>query len=222
MKVSIKWTYDRPKKPGAVFTSDLLEGEDALSITEDLEKSGRLKQVSFTDEIGSEWTLKELKKLLQKAAEDPKNVIVYFDGGYEKSTKAAGLGAVIYYEIGKTKWRLRVNRSIDELTSNNEAEYAALFEAVTQLEELGVRHQKTIFRGDAQGVLMQLSGEWPCYDAVLARWLDRTEAALAKIGVKAVCETVGRGENKEAHKLAAQALAGESIHGKINLTEEGE
>ena len=222
MKVSINWTYARPKKPGAVFSSELLEAEDALSVTEDLEKSGRLRQVSFTDEIGTAWKLKELKKLIHKAAEEPKNVIVYFDGGYEKDTKLAGLGAAVYYEIGRMKWRLRANRSIDELDSNNEAEYAALFEAVKQLEELGVHHQKTIFRGDAQGVLMQLSGEWPCYDAVLAKWLDRTESALSRLGVQAVCEPVSRSENKEAHRLAAQAMAGESIFAKINLTEEGE
>ena len=110
--------------------------------------------------------------------DEPHNVTVFFDGGYHKQEARSGLGIAIYFEQNKKKWRIRKNALLEQLDSNNEAEYAALYEAVKQLEEMGVHHQSCIFRGDSLVVLNQLSGEWPCYEEPLNKWIDRIDAKL--------------------------------------------
>lgn len=218
MKVIMHWKYGAARKPNAVFTSEWMDAQDALTIIDDLEKAGRMKEVEVSDELGTTWSKKELKKLLAKVEEEPQEATVYFDGGYQKSSKMSGLGVVIYYRQGKEQWRVRVNRLLQELDTNNEAEYAAFYEAVTQLEELGVRHQSVTFKGDSQVVLNQLSGEWACFEEVLNQWLDRIERKLKQLGIIPVFEPIGRKENTEADKLATQALNGEEISSKFNLT----
>ncbi|CAH0347402.1 ribonuclease H family protein [Bacillus sp. CECT 9360] len=219
MKVIMRWTYGSPKKPAADFTSDWLDAPKALIITDDLEKAGRMKDVEFQDEIGTSWTKKELIKLLTEIKDDPSNVTVYFDGGYQKEDGLTGIGVVIYYTQGNQNWRIRMNAVLRELDSNNEAEYAAMFEAIRQLQELGVHHQSCIFRGDSQVVLNQLSGEWPCFEENLNRWLDRIEQKIGALGIKPIYEPIPRKENSEADKLATQALKGEEILSKLNLNE---
>ncbi|WP_143521191.1 reverse transcriptase-like protein, partial [Pseudomonas sp. 2995-1] len=87
----------------------------------------------------------------------------------------SGLGCVIYYEKNKKNYRLRKNQSVTELKSNNEAEYAALYMALTELENLGVHHLPIQIIGDSQVVLNQLSGEWACMEEELNRWADRVD-----------------------------------------------
>ncbi|MDQ0218010.1 reverse transcriptase-like protein [Peribacillus cavernae] len=219
MKVIMHWTYGSAKKPACDFTSDWLDAGIALIIADDLEKAGRMKTVEFKDEIGTSWTKKELKKLLVEIDEDPSNVTVYFDGGFQKEDGLTGIGVAIYYTQGKNHWRLRANALLAELDSNNEAEYAALFEAVKHLEELGVHHQSCRFKGDSQVVLKQLSGEWSCFEENLNRWLDRIEQKIGKLGIKPIYEPIPRKENSEADKLATQALKGEEILSKLNISE---
>jgi ribonuclease HI len=219
MKVIMQWTYGSTKKPDAVFTSDWIDAENGLIIAEDLEKTGRMKDVTFTDEVGTSWTKKELKKLLVKIEDDPSDVTVYFDGGYHKEDGLSGIGVAIYYTQGNKHWRLRMNALLGELGSNNESEYAALFEAVRQLEELGIHHQSCIFRGDSQVVLKQLSGEWPCFEENLNRWLDRIEEKMGNLAIKPIYEPIPRKENIEADKLATQALNGEEIASTLNVSE---
>lgn len=219
MKVIMRWTYGSHKNPAAEFTSDWLDASKALIIADDLEKAGRLKVVEFQDEIGTSWTKKELVKLLANIKDEPSDVIVYFDGGYQMEDGATGIGVVIYYTQVHQKWRLRMNAVRGELESNNEAEYAAMFEAVRQLEELGIHHQSCIIRGDSQVVLNQLSGEWPCFEESLNRWLDRIEQKIESLGIKPTYEPIPRKENSEADKLATQALKGEEIFSRLNLSE---
>ena len=76
--------------------------------------------------MGQSWNLKEMKKLMVEIEEDPHEVMIYFDGGFKQDTYQAGLGAVIYFRQGKKKYRIRANEKIDEMETNNEAEYAAL------------------------------------------------------------------------------------------------
>ncbi|RFU64088.1 hypothetical protein D0469_19255 [Peribacillus saganii] len=219
MNVMIQWTYSMAKRPEAVFTSEYMKAAAALLVLEDLEKTGRVKNVEFKDEIGTTWTKKELVKLLTEMKEEPQDIIVYFDGGYVKEDGMAGAGIVIYYTHGKDKRRIRMNRLLEELDSNNEAEYAAFYEGVIQLEVLGVHHQAVTFKGDSQVVLNQLSGDWPCFEDTLNAWLDRIEAKLKQLGIRPVYEPIPRKENQEADKLATQALKGEFISSTINLTQ---
>ena len=95
---------------------------------------------------------------------------------------------------------------MEQLSSNNEAEYAALAFLLTELEFLGVQHQSVTIKGDSLVVLNQLGGEWPCYEEELQRWLDKIEAKIKLLGIKPTFVSVSRKENKEADQLATKAL----------------
>ena len=40
--------------------------------------------------MGQTWNLKEMKKLVVELEEDPHDMMVYFDGGYNKETESSG------------------------------------------------------------------------------------------------------------------------------------
>lgn len=217
MKFKLEWIYKGKENKKAVFTSEWLDPETAILIGEELDRSGRAYNLRFHDEMLTTWTLKEMKKLTKETEDEPCEVTVYFDGGFNKETFEAGVGVVIYYRQGKKKYRLRANELYSGLDTNNEAEYAALYYALTLLEELGVRHLPCEIKGDAQGVLKQLEGEWPCYEEHLSRWLDRIEEKISQLKIKPVFIVLPRTENKEADKLARQALDGKKIRSKMQV-----
>lgn len=217
MNYKIEWTFKLNGKDKILFTSEYLSGELAIETGEELEKSGKVSDLVFFDEIGTSWTLKEVKKLHTEIEEDPHEVTLYFDGGFKKESNQAGLGAVIFFKQGKKKYRIRANEKIDEMETNNEAEYAALYFALSLLEELGVHHLPCEIKGDSQVVLKQLEGEWPCYEEALNRWLDRIEEKIKGLGIVPKYSAISRNDNKEADKLASQALLGKEIFAKTQL-----
>ncbi|MBN6189418.1 reverse transcriptase-like protein [Aneurinibacillus sp. BA2021] len=218
MKVSILWEYKAPRQKGsAAFSSQPMEAADALQLVKDIEKTGRVESLAFEDENGGLWTKKELEKLLTEIETEPHNIIVYFDGGYHKEYRVAGLGAVIYFEQTGKSYRIRKNEVAEAIASNNDAEYAAFWLALRELEALGAHHLPVVFRGDSQVVLNQLGGEWPVFEEGENRWIDRIEAKLQELGLKASYEPIGRAENKEADMLAGQALKGELISSRKQL-----
>lgn len=217
MKYKLEWEFKAKGIDKILFSSNFLDGDEALLAAEELEKTGRAGEISFEDEIGTSWTMKEMRKLLAEVEEEPHDLTVYFDGGFQKEDFKAGLGIVIYYKQGKKKYRLRTNQIFDDLETNNEAEYAALYYSLTVLEELGVKNMSCEFIGDSQGVLKQLQGEWPCYEDTLTRWLDRIENKIKELGLYPKYRPVGRNDNKEADKLAAQALRGKLINSKMQI-----
>lgn len=220
MKVRLEWNYQIPKsKKTYLLTTDFMSIQDILYMTRDIEKTGRVKQLQFFDQMESEWTKKELEKLLEKEAEEPQQIIAYFDGGYDKSTKTAGLGIVIYYEKDGQKFRIRKNERIEEIESNNEAEYAALWNVLLQLEELEVHHTELTINGDSLVVINQLTNEWPCYEEDLERWLERIEKKTKQLGYKVNYQSVTRKENREADQLASQALNEIFISSHSNLND---
>lgn len=217
MEIRIEWSYKTPKGTEAFFRSEELPAAHALLIAEDIQKTGRVKSLEFVDRFDSSWTLKELKAYLKGIETEPHNITVYFDGGFDKETGRAGLGCVIYYEQSGIAYRLRQNVEVAELSSNNEAEYAALHMSVQELERLKVHHLPIVFRGDSNVVANQMSGEWPVYENDLSRWADRIDRSLNKLGIQAEYELIPRKENAEADRLAAQALRGIEISGTMEL-----
>ena len=217
MKYKIEWNYKLKGKEVVSFRSDWLEAELALLLGEDIEKSGKGTDIYYYDEIGTSWKTKELKKLLAEIEEEPHDLIIFFDGGFNKDSNQAGIGVVIYYKQGKKKFRVRTNEIFDEIDNNNEAEYAAMYFAVNLLEEMDANHIACEFKGDSQVVLMQLKGEWPCYDDNLNRWLDKIEEKIKKLSIHASYTPITRSENKEADKLATQALEGKLINSKMQI-----
>lgn len=193
------------------FQSQQLTLDETISLIEDLELTRRIKSYEVTDEHDSSWTLKELKKFQQELSEEPHHIQIYFDGNYNQITYEAGVGFVIYYEQNGERYRIRKNRYMTHMTSNNEVEYAALYAAVEELSWLGVRSQTISIYGDSQVVIKQMSGDWPVYEQKLESWADKIDALLRKRKLDADYTHINRSENKEANQLATQALS------KINI-----
>ncbi|WP_078409585.1 ribonuclease H family protein [Priestia abyssalis] len=210
MKFQIEWHY-KIKSRELTFLSEYTNAEEALLIVEDLEKTGRTKEIFLLDEQQNIWTIKEAKKLVKQVETEPDDITVYFDGGFDLDLNKAGLGAAIYYMQNRQKFRIRENTRVEQLNSNNEAEYAAFYFALQQLEAMGVSKASVVFRGDSQVVLKQLSGEWPCFEEEFNRWLDRIEEKMKELKIHPVYESISRKQNQEADQLATQALQGTDI-----------
>ncbi|MBM7646297.1 ribonuclease HI [Scopulibacillus daqui] len=217
MNVRMELTYKTPKGIEAEFSSNEMNIEEALLIAEDVQKTGRAKHLTFIDENARSWTIKELKKFAEGIQTEPYHVSVYFDGGFNRETRKSGLGCAVYYEQNGKTYRVRKNALVDELESNNEAEYAALDLALKELERLGVHHLPVRVIGDSQVVIHQLNGEWPCYEESLSRWADRIESRMEKLGITPDYQSVSRKENREADQLASQALKGTDIMSTIDI-----
>lgn len=217
MKYKLEWNYKLKGNEAVLFSSDWLDTGVALAMGDELEKFTKAKDIVFYDELGTSWTMKEFRKLLSEVEEEPHDLILYFDGGYNKASKQAGIGVVVFYQQGKKKYRIRANELLSEMNTNNEAEYAALYYGLQLLEEIGVHHMPCQIKGDSLVVLKQLEGDWPCYEEDLNRWLDRIEEKLKSLGLKPTLTPIPREENKEADQLARQALEGKVVHSKTQL-----
>ncbi|WP_047982336.1 ribonuclease H family protein [Ornithinibacillus contaminans] len=217
MKIRIEITYRTPKGTETNFVSEDMNPEKALLLAEDLDKTGRIKSMTFFDNHDTTWIMKELKKYLAGIESEPHNIVVFFDGGFDNETKHSGLGCVIYYEQDGKQYRLRKNALVEELTTNSEAEYAALHLAAQELELIGVHHLPVTFTGDSQGVINQMKDEWPCYEPELLRWIERIEARLEKLGITPDYQLVTRKKNREADQLATQALSGTEVFSKREM-----
>ena len=218
MNILIEWIYKIPKGVETVFRSEEMPAAQALLFAEDLERTGRTKNITFIDRFDSTWTVKEMKGYLKGIETEPHNITVYFDGGFDRATSKSGLGCVIYYEQSGKSYRLRRNASYDELTSNNEAEYAALYLSIQELELLNVHHLPIRFIGDSQVVINQLGGDWPALENNLSRWADRIDEKLKDLGILPEYELVPRKLNSEADRLATQSLNGISITATREIT----
>lgn len=156
---------------------------------------------------------------MKEVETEPHDVVAYFDGGFDRQSKKAGVGIVIYYKQNGKLFRMRANAQLDELQSNNEAEYAAFHFLLEQLEHLGVHHLPVVFRGDAHVVFHQLSGDWPVFSEE-GRWAERIERKMKRLGISPIYEPIVRKENSEADQLATQALRGTMIRSTIQLERE--
>jgi ribonuclease HI len=212
MKFSIEFVYKHPKTSLKVhFTSEPMTLEEALFTVEDLEKTGRMNEINFIDSKDVSWSKKELVKLTKIKEEEPQQITLYFDGGFETETRKSGLGIVITYLQNNLQYRLKKNSHIVNIESNNEAEYAALWLAASELADLGVQYEEVTIKGDSKVVIEQMKGEWPCYEQNLQRWAGKIEEIFKKQKIEPVYEWISRKENKEADHLAQQAINGKSI-----------
>ncbi|MDQ0428749.1 ribonuclease HI [Planomicrobium stackebrandtii] len=211
MKIRIEWSYKTPKGQETIFSSEEMPAEMALVIAEDLERTGRSKNILFVDGFDSSWTVKEMKAYLKGIETEPHNVVVYFDGGYERLTRKAGLGCVIYYEQNGKSYRLKANTTFDSLISNNESEYAALYFCLQELEYLEVHHLPVRFLGDSRIVINGMTNEWPVAEEQLTPWISRIEKKIAEMGIQPEYNSIPRKANAEADKLATQAMNGIKI-----------
>lgn len=213
MHVIIEWTYKALKGATTVLRSEEMPAAQAVLLAEDMERTGRVQSLHCIDRQETNWSLKELKAYLKEIETEPHNITVYFDGGFNRATKQSGLGCVIYYEQNGKPYRLRRNAFSSELNSNNEAEYAALYLAIVELDLLNVHHLPVCFIGDSQVVINQLNGEWPALEKDLSSWADKIDAKLEDLNIQPEYQLISRKENSEVDRLATQALNGIDITG---------
>jgi len=217
MKVIIQCRYRTPKGTETNFSSEEMNAAHAMLIAEDLVKTGRTKSLMFIDRHENSWTIKEMKVYLTEIITEPHNIIVYFDGGFDLPTRVSGLGCVIYYDQNGKSYRLRHNASVQELASNNEAEYAALHLCIQELENLNVHHLPVRIIGDSRVVINHLTEEWPAIEQDLYSWADRIEAKMKVLNITPEYELVSRKLNTEADRLATQALKGIEITATVEI-----
>jgi ribonuclease HI len=215
MNFSIEYMYKHPKSHLKIrFVSDPVSLQEAIFTANDLEKTGRISELIFIDTKGVTWTKKELLKLTEVKKEEPKEIRVFFDGGFLTESRMSGQGIIIYFSQNGINYRLKKNASFTNIESNNEAEYAALWAAARELEELGVQYEQVLIRGDSKVVIEQMKGEWPCYEVSLQNWADKIETLFKKLQIEPVYEWIARNENKDADHLVNQALNGKIIKAK--------
>lgn len=215
MKLRIKMIYRTPKGTEAEFLSDYLPPGAALLLMEDMQQSGRVPQIELLDQYETEWTIKELRSFMKELETEPHNVRMYVDGGFDKGTGRGGLGCVIHYEQNQKEFRLRRNQEMEQLISNNEAEYAALHFAIGVLSEIGVIDQEIEVYTDSRTVVNQMSEDWPVYEKELNYWADKVDTLVKEFGLTAQYVHVDRKQNKEADQLASQALKSIQIDSTI-------
>lgn len=214
-KLKVRIQYEYPlRKPNILFQSELIKVNQAILIADEIERKLKVK-VTFTDEYDSICLKKDLIKYLQKTIEEPSDIVVYFDGGYDKNSKITGIGICIYYIQNGNTFRIRKNRLLEGLENNNESEYAALEFVVNELAWMDVKNKEVIFRGDSQVVIQQMLGEWAVYEKRFLNYINRIERELLKLRISPVYENINRKENVESHKLATQAINGIEINSKI-------
>src|SRR5699024_11029216 len=119
MNVKIVLTYQTVKGTEMTLYSDEMQAKKAIVLAEDLEKTGRIKSMFFSDRHENRWTLKQLKAYMEDIQTEAHNVTVYFDGGFHLNSKKSGLGCVVYYTKNEKLYRLRKNALVEELHTNN-------------------------------------------------------------------------------------------------------
>jgi ribonuclease HI len=218
VEVIVHTSYKMKKNRAIELTSEWVSSEEAIRLAEDWQSKGPFLSIRIEDRMEREWTLKEFKKLNEEVESEPDEIDLYFDGGYDFQSKKAGIGIVIFYSKGKQRFRRRKNMLLEQLESNNEAEYAALFSGLMELEEMLVKNSIVRIWGDSLVVINQALGEWACLEPSLSAWLDRVENKINQLHLTAQFTAIKRNDNKEADQLAKQALEGVSIESekKIN------
>ena len=218
MKLKIIWKYQTKKKYQITLETEWLEIKEALLLSEDFESTGRTKELTFVDQTDSQWTKKQIIKYLKEIEEEPHNIKLYFDGGFDIESSLSGIGVCLYYHQNGKEFRKRFNERLDGLKTNNEAEFAALENAILLLEEMNIRGQSVVINGDSQVVLNQLKGDWPCFEEQHERFINRIERKCKELKLTLQYDLIKRNDNKEAHNLATQALKGNKIISTIEFT----
>ena len=125
---------------------------------------------------------------------------VYTDGACRGNPGPAAVGVSIEDESGTEV--ASVSEAIGE-TTNNVAEYRALYRALETLEQMAVTEAE--FFLDSQLIVRQLNGEYRVRDAKMQVWFDKVKNKLLGLSRYSFLH-VPRESNTRADTLANQAL----------------
>ncbi len=141
-------------------------------------------------------------------------VIVYTDGGSRGNPGPAAVGVVICNGSGqKIK---EYSRMLEEISTNNEAEYEAVISALKKLKQLfgksGTKNLDIEFRMDSQLIASQLGGEYKVNEERMQTLFMKVWNLKFDFG-KLSFKSIPREQNKRADQLVNEALdkKGESV-----------
>ncbi|MFH1046915.1 MAG: ribonuclease HI family protein [Patescibacteria group bacterium] len=129
-----------------------------------------------------------------------KKLIAHTDGGARGNPGPAGLGVLIEDEDGQTV--LEHSRYLGE-TTNNQAEYAAVIDALQHAKDLGAEEVDVYL--DSELVVKQLSGEYRVKDPGLAQQYLKVHNLRCAFH-KTTFTHIRREMNKRADRLANDAM----------------
>ncbi|MCC7500727.1 ribonuclease HI family protein [Candidatus Nomurabacteria bacterium] len=129
-------------------------------------------------------------------------IIVYTDGGARGNPGPAGIGVSIQDESGVEL--ANISKYIGE-TTNNQAEYEALYQALVKIKEMGLTQSAVEVRMDSELVVRQLEGRYKVKDPGLKEQFAR----VAKVQVEYAdlkFTHVRREQNSRADQLVNEAI----------------
>ncbi|MCO5578874.1 hypothetical protein L7F22_032721 [Adiantum nelumboides] len=126
---------------------------------------------------------------------------LYFDGAHKRKVDKAAVGVVIYDEEGRKVFAEGL--MLENVHSNNEAEYAALSLGLEWC--LNLRIMRLNAFGDALLFVKQVLGTWACRNQGLVVRLRRVKELLKRFEVACLLH-VPRKDNQEADALAIEQL----------------
>ena len=125
---------------------------------------------------------------------------LYFDGASLGNPGKRAIGVVLKTPTKTYKFK----KEIGEGTSN-QAEYYALIAGMMLAKKLGIK--ELTVKGDSELVIKQMRGEYRVRDPILRKLYEKAKE-LERAFKKVSYEWIPREENKEADRLATEALKG--------------
>lgn len=134
-------------------------------------------------------------------------IIIYADGGSRGNPGPSAVGVVICNDKGqKIK---EYNQVLEEISTNNEAEYEAVIFGLKKLKQLfGKEKTKDLtveFRVDSELIALQLSGEYKINEERMQLLFMKVWNLKFDFG-KMSFKSIPREQNKRADELVNQAL----------------
>lgn len=131
------------------------------------------------------------------------NYVLYSDGGARGNPGPAGCGFVIKDEKGKN---LHEGSKYIGETTNNQAEYQALILALEKLKQMDKEIDSVECYLDSELIVKQLNKEYKVKNAELRPLFDKVAVLCFELGGRVKFSHVRREKNKEADRLANQAM----------------
>jgi ribonuclease HI len=132
-------------------------------------------------------------------------LVIYTDGGARGNPGPAAIGAVIYKDEKILK---KISRCIGS-TTNNQAEYQAVFAALEFAQEITA--QEIELYSDSELIVCQLTGKYKIKNADLSQWYLKIKQ-LALSFKRVNFHVIPRENNIVADELVNQALDAQSTY----------
>jgi len=130
---------------------------------------------------------------------------IHTDGGARSNPGPAAVG--VHLEVGE--WQMKHGRCIGD-TTNNVAEYSAVIEAITLIENIIIAGQPQFtslsFFLDSELVVKQLRGEYRIKEPTLQELAQKVLVGLKALSLPHTFTHVRREQNKMADALVNAAL----------------